>query len=112
MNDIFNLEMKVNENHEDTPDFEHPNGSKWIVAVDHAGDVSVIKRPFIHDCFFYNGSTAEYIGLPPDSEETPGIYEWTCSYIESHDWESGIVDDYSFEVIESKLLWEPQKDDL
>lgn len=90
--------------------FDSPNCSKWIVAVDDQGCVQVLSRPNIHYSFFDNGDSAEEIGLPEESEDTPGIYEWTCILIIRKDWETGIDDDYEFEVTESKLLWTWVKD--
>lgn len=92
----------------DEPEFDSPNGSVWIVAVDHAGRVSVLETPNIHTAFLDNGPEAEYLGLPPDVDDMdPGIYRWTCSYHPHVDRESGHVDDYEFEVEESVLLWSP-----
>ena len=91
----------------DTPEFDHPNGSKWIVAVDIDGNVTVLNTPNICDGLLEKESPFGIIGFPCDSESDPGVYEWTCSYVESVDWESGHVDDWQFEVSEEKLLWEP-----
>lgn len=90
------------------PEYDSPNGSVWIVAVDYAGRVTVLETPNIHHAFLENGPEAEYLGLPPDVDEMdPGVYRWTCSYHPHTDWESGKVDDYDFEVEESVLLWSP-----
>lgn len=88
------------------PKYDSANGSVWIVAVDHGGNVSVLVKPNIHPCFFDNGDSAESMGLPPDTDEvTAGVYKWTCSFHESTDWESGIVEDGWFEVEKEELLW-------
>lgn len=90
------------------PEYDSPNGSVWIVAVDYAGKVTVLETPNIHDALLDNGPEAEYLGLPPDVDDLdPGVYRWTCSYHTSTDRESGLVDDFSFEVEESVLLWSP-----
>lgn len=91
------------------PEFESPHGSVWIVAVDYAGQVSVLQTPGIHPGILDNGPEAEYLGLPPDvvDEMDPGVYRWTCNYVTHTDWESGHVDGWEFEVEESVLLWSP-----
>lgn len=91
------------------PEYDSPDGSVWIVAVDYGGNVSVLEAPNIHHCFLDNGPEAEYLGLPPNVDDMdPGVYRWTCSYRTHTDWESGQVDDYDFEVEESVLLWSPE----
>lgn len=93
----------------DEPEFDSPNGSVWIVAVDYSGKVTVLGTPNIHYALLENGPEAEYLGLPPDVDDIdPGVYRWTCSYHTSTDPESGHVDDFSFEVEESILLWSPE----
>ncbi|QPI18329.1 hypothetical protein POP15_281 [Pectobacterium phage POP15] len=93
---------------EEEPEYDSPNGSVWIVAVDHAGRVSVLETPNIHPALLDNGPEAEYLGLPPDVDDMdPGVYRWTCSYHTHIDRESGHVDDYDFEIEESVLLWSP-----
>lgn len=93
---------------EEEPEYDSPNGSVWIVAVDYAGRVTVLQAPNIHHSFLDNGPEAEYLGLPPDVDEMdPGVYRWTCSYNTHIDWESGHVDDFDFEIAESVLLWSP-----
>lgn len=91
------------------PEFDSPDGSEWIVAVDYAGRVTVLEAPNIHYSFLDNGPKAEYLGLPPDVDDMdPGVYRWKCSYNPHVDWESGHVDDYDFEIEESVLLWSPE----
>lgn len=93
---------------DEEPEYDSPNGSVWIVAVDHAGRVSVLETPNIHYALLENGPEAEYLGLPPDVDDMdPGVYRWTCSYHTHTDRESGLVDDYDFEIEESVLLWSP-----
>lgn len=90
------------------PEFDSPNGSVWIVAVDYAGRVTVLEPPNIHPGILDNGPEAEYLGLPPDVDDMdPGVYRWTCDYCTHTDWESGHVDDWDFEIVESVLLWSP-----
>ncbi len=90
----------------DEMEFESPNGSVWIVAVDIQGLVTILKAPNIHYSFFDLGKSAEDIGLPCEVEDVgPGVYRWTCSVNSSKDWETGIVDDYEFEVEKEELLW-------
>lgn len=90
------------------PEFDSPNGSRWIVAVADDGTVSVLSKPFIHDSFFENGSSPEDMGLPCEVDGEPGVYEWICNLVEYRDWETGYVDDYQFEVIEEKRLYQWQ----
>lgn len=87
-------------------EFDSPNGSKWIVAVDECGLVVILDRPNIHYGFFDGGEGAEEIGLPFELSDTPpGVYEWICDYSQSYDYESGIPDGGEFEVREQKCLW-------
>lgn len=103
---IRNAFIKIREAEaEAEPEFDSPHGSKWIVAVDDEGLVHVLSRPNIHDSFFECGSSAEELGLPIDTDVAPGIYEWICDINYQHDWESGYVDSWNFDVIEEKLLW-------
>lgn len=90
------------------PEFDSPNGSVWIVAVDIAGKVTVLQSPNIHYAILENGPEAEYLGLPSEvDDKDPGVYRWVCSYLTTTDWESGHVDGWEFEVEESVLLWSP-----
>lgn len=87
-------------------DFESPNGSKWIVAVDVDGLVSILRRPNIHYSFFDCGNGAEDVGLPPDVADTEaGVYEWTCDLFQSSDPETGYVDGHEFHVTDETLIW-------
>ncbi|QDH49230.1 hypothetical protein PHYNN_94 [Pantoea phage Phynn] len=90
--------------------FESPHGSKWIVAIDDMGCVHVLERPCLHDSFFECGNSAEDIGLPFETENSPGVYEWICDICYQRDWESGYIDGWEFEVTEEKLLWTWVKD--
>ena len=90
------------------PDFDHPNGSKWIVAVDIDGNVTVLDTPNLCDGLIERDTPFGIIGFPCDSESNPGVYEWTCAYVQSIDLETGTVDDFDFEVTDEKLLWEPK----
>lgn len=93
---------------DDEYEYESPNGSKWIVAVDTTGFVTILKMPNIHHSFFDCGACAEDIGLPSEVCDTEaGVYEWTCNYSQSIDWESGHADGGEFDVIEEKLLYSP-----
>lgn len=85
--------------------FESPNGSVWIVAVDYSGRVTVLKAPNIHPALLDEGPEAEYIGLPPYSDSGPGVYRWTCSYHESKDRESNLVDGFEFHVEKEEVLF-------
>lgn len=89
----------------DEPQYDSPYMTEWIVAVDVGGMVSVLKAPNLHPSFTENGLTALDYGLPEDVENTPpGMYRWICSFHEKKDWESGLVDDWHFEVESSFLI--------
>ncbi|EKQ5213304.1 TPA: hypothetical protein NV830_001111 [Escherichia coli] len=89
----------------DEPQYDSPYMTEWIVAVDVGGMVSVLKAPNLHPGFTENGKTALDYGLPEDVENTPpGMYRWICSFHEEKDWESGLVDDWHFEVESSFLI--------
>lgn len=81
-----------------------PHKSKWIVAVGVCGSVVVLKEPNIHFSFFDCGRSAEDVGLPCDSEDEPGIYEWICSPAFGHDWESGRDEFEGFDVVSSRKI--------
>ena len=89
----------------DEPQYDSPYMTEWIVAVDVGGMVSVLKAPNLHPSFTENGKTTLDYGLPEDVENTPpGMYRWICSFHEEKDWESGLVDDWHFEVESSFLI--------
>lgn len=88
----------------DEPQYDSPYTTEWTVAVDIGGNVSILKAPNLHPGFSENGKTALDYGLPEDVTGTaPGVYRWTCSFHEEKDWESGLVEDWHFEV-ESEVL--------
>lgn len=109
MNNMNILKIEPsNDNIEETEQFDSSYGCKFIVAVDVDGTVSILSLPNIHYGFFDNGNSPEDIGLPFEVDEcSPGVYEWTCNYEYTHDWESGACDGGEFVVIEEKLLWCP-----
>lgn len=89
----------------DEPQYDSPYMTEWVVAVDVGGMVSVLKAPNLHPGFTENGKTALDYGLPEDVDNTPpGMYRWICSFHEEKDWESGLVDDWHFEVESSFLV--------
>jgi len=99
------MEIKLSQNFKE-PEFEPPHNSKWIVAIDEKGSVSVLVAPNIHPGFFENGREAEMVGLPCDVVGTdPGVYEWICRFEEIRDRESGIIEDIEFIPEKSTPLW-------
>ncbi len=89
----------------DDEQYDSPNGSEWIVAVDKWGFVTILKTPNIHPSIIEYGN-AEEIGLPFELEnKIPGVYKWKCNYYQCTDWETGFVDEMGFDVIEETLLW-------
>lgn len=109
MIDLLNPSMPdieiMPDDEEKEPEYEKPNGSKWIVAVADDGTVTILRAPNIHYCFTDEGNDPESLGMPDEVEDPAGVYEWTCAYSESTDWESGFVDDWAFEPTEIKLLY-------
>lgn len=105
----FNIIQENLENEQEECEYESPNNSVWIVAVDVSGNVSVLDTPNMDPYFFDNGGSAEEMGLPPDCNLAPGVYRWTCSFYQHIDWETGHVDDYTFEPIKEELLWKLNK---
>ncbi|WP_067586481.1 hypothetical protein [Endozoicomonas ascidiicola] len=78
------------------PTYDDPHHTEWIISIDHWHQVSIIKPPNIAQ-HFLEYHNAEEIGIEcylPD--HPPGLYRMTCSFHESHDIESGQVDDYGF----------------
>ena len=49
--DFCKAEMQADADEEE-PKFDSPHSSRWIVAVDDEGYVTVLSRPFTHDAFF------------------------------------------------------------
>ena len=49
---------EVDEDSLTEPVYDSPHGSKWIVAVDHSGMVSVLDIPDIHFGFTESGNSA------------------------------------------------------
>lgn len=95
---------------EDMEEFDSPYNSVWIVAVDIAGNVSVLEMPNIQGISDL-GNTAEVLGIPSFVEDVdPGIYQWTCSYHPHINVENGHVEDWDFTVEKEKLLWSPYND--
>lgn len=87
-------------------EYDSPNGSKWIVAVDDCGLVVILDRPNIHYAFFDCGEGAEEIGLPFELSDTPpGVYEWICNLRQMFCPETNCADGAEFDVIEEKCLW-------
>ena len=85
-------------------EYDSQYNSKWIVAIGVCGTVVVVKKPNIHYSFFDNGCGAEDVGLPPDSEDDAGIYEWVCNPAFGRDWESGRDEFKGFDVISSRKI--------
>lgn len=87
-------------------EYENPNNTVWIVAVGMGGNVSIMQAPDIHPGFFDGGESAEMLGLPFEVEKSPGVYKWTCKFVEHRDWESGIVEEWNFEPVSEEVLFE------
>ena len=82
------------------PEYDSPHDSEWIIGVDQWHNVFVIKAPNINPALL-EFQNAEEIGIPFEmTDEKPGVYIMRCSYSESHDCESGLVDDWQFECEE------------
>lgn len=87
------------------PELDPPEGCKAIVAVGVDGDYVMLKKPNVF-CF-EEESSPQLNGFGEDFDMPPGVYEMTFSYRETCDRESGIVDDFYFDMKEAKLLWYP-----
>jgi hypothetical protein len=98
-------DLESNELDKPEDEYVDPNGSTWIVSVATDGRLSIMKAPNIHPSFLDDGMDPEYFGMPDAVTDPPGVYEWVCSYSETRDWETGMVDGYDFEPIKDKLLW-------
>lgn len=85
-------------------EYDSPRGSRWVVAIGTCGTVVIVKKPNIHFSFFDNGECAEDVGLPCDSDDEPGVYEWICSPVFGRDWESGRDEFYGFDVVSSRKI--------
>ena len=83
-------------------EFDSPVESRWVVAVGMCGNVVIIEHPNIHFSFFDNGYCADDVGLPFETEDGAGIYEWICSPTYHIDYESGVTEFDGFDVISSK----------
>lgn len=90
-------------------DYDSPEGSKWIVAVDHCGCVTILDKPNIHPSLL-EGCKAEELGLPDHSSADPGIYRWTCSYHVEFTGDSGTESKVTFEIVDDEILWSPTID--
>lgn len=103
---IVMCDEAVESEYDEVPVFDSPHSSVWIVAVDMIGRVSVLKAPNLHPGLSENGTTAFDWGLPEEVDSAvPGVYRWHCSFHEEKDWESGIVEDWHFEVEREELLY-------
>lgn len=85
-------------------EYDSSYNSKWIVAIGVCRTVVIVKEPNIHYSFFDYGCMAEDVGLPADSEDDAGIYEWVCRPVFSRDWESGRDEFEGFNVISSRKI--------
>jgi hypothetical protein len=85
--------------------YDSPKNSVWVLAVAEDGSTSVLKPANIHYSFFDNGPGCGDIGLPEDLNLPAGVYRVTCTFSASSDWETGYVDDYSFEPNLIDPLW-------
>ncbi len=100
------LDLTLEEQCDEEPEYDSPHGSEWIVAVDISGSVTILDAPNIHYSFFDNGLSAEYIGLPFECEDLgPGIYKWVCDVHGGRDEFTGEYWGPEFSVREQTLLW-------
>ena len=98
------IEQNGSDKQDQDTDWGCHKNTEWIVSIDMFGNVSILKAPNIHPGFL-EFTNAEEIGLPFESNDPPGVYKWQCTFSESRDWESGLVDDYEFDVAESVKLF-------
>jgi len=83
----------------------NPNLTNWIMAIDRDGYLKVIDHPLLHWSYFEEGLEAEYLGLPIEVDEKPGLYSVRCSKFIGRDRESGIIDEWGFDIDEMIPLW-------
>lgn len=92
-------------NEPEPDEWASPNNSEWVIGVDMAGSIFIVGAPNIHPSFFDGGYTAENIGFPPDIVDVDaGLYKAICSFSTSTDWETGQVDDWSFDIESLELI--------
>lgn len=90
---------------EEEEGYEAPGFNEWVLCVDSWGQVHVVKHPNIHFSFLETRN-AEEIGLPYEvKDRKPGVYRVVTKFKKSTDWETGLVDDYSFDPASWELLW-------
>lgn len=90
------------------PEYDSPQKSEWVVAVDQWGFVTILKAPNIHPSFL-DCKNAEEIGIPFELDVehvSAGVYKWTCNLNSSYDYEYSYYEQ-EFEVIKEELLWSP-----
>lgn len=86
--------------------FEKVGSNKWILGVGEVGGAWVMRAPDIHWSFFENGYNVEDLGIQGSEELDEGVYEITTRYSEHLDWETGVVDDWDFNIVKYKLLFQ------
>lgn len=86
-------------------EFENPEGSVWVMAVDHKGYLSILKAPNIDPGFFASNDMEE-IGWPEQICDTSaGVYRIVAEFYESRCWETNIIDDWGFNFKEMEPLY-------
>lgn len=95
------------------PEYDNPNGSVWVVAINEQGELSIVQRPNIH-CGFTDagGYDPEMYGLDGEYDNVPaGLYRVVCDYNQSaSDYEMPwIIDNFEFTIREWKTLHRVEK---
>jgi hypothetical protein len=85
-------------------EYESPQGCRAIVAVADDGDYIFLTKPNLW--FFEAESDPKNNGFGDSFDLPAGVYDITFNYHAYKDPESGYVDDWSFSIQESSLLWE------
>ena len=102
--------VKENENQMvkyDEPEWETPRDDhEYVIAVGRDGTAIFMITPLIHETFFENAHDhLEDNGFDIPEGLGAGIYKCHFHFSEYRDWESGIIDDWSFDCIgEPELL--------
>lgn len=86
--------------------YEEPDGSKWVVAVDYRGKLSLIKPPDVWEGYYEDWGYDP--SIPDDTEEVgPGVYRVTATMAETTPWEAGLEGVWHyFEWRDWEPLWQ------
>lgn len=91
---------------DEEPQWDDPQGCQAIVAVGSDGDYVMLRKPNLW--MFDVEKRPQDNGFGESFDDlAPGVYLITYSYHTHRDWESGHIDDWTFEPEKIELLWQP-----